>query len=100
MDYKLMGEKIRYYRKRKRLTQEQLAELIDMSPSFVGHIERGSRICSLDTVMRLCEVLEIMPNELLIGIQLPQVELPDAITIAPKKFMQEMTVALFKSENP
>lgn len=98
MDYKLMGQRIREHRKTKGLTQEQLAERIDISPSFMGHIERGSRISSLDTVMRLCEVLEVMPNELLTDMQMPKGELPDFITISPKEFMQEMALVLVRSE--
>ena len=100
MDYKLMGQRIREHRKKKGLTQEQLAELIDISPSFMGHIERGGRISSLDTVMRLCEVLEVMPNELLTDMQMLKAEQPEFITISPKKFMQEMALVLFRSENP
>ena len=100
MDYKLMGQRIREHRKKKGLTQEQLAELIDISPSFMGPIERGSRISSLDTVMRLCEVLEVMPNELLTDMQMLKAEQPEFITISPKKFMQEMALVLFRSENP
>ena len=65
MDYKLMGQRIREHRKKKGLTQEQLAELIDISPSFMGHIERGSRCASLPTLVRLCWALGVTADELL-----------------------------------
>jgi len=36
-----------------------------VSMSFIGHIERGSRIMSLDTFIRLCRVLDASADELL-----------------------------------
>lgn len=59
MDYRLMGQKIRKHRRALSLTQEQLAEKIDVSTSFVGHIERGTRKASLETLEKLCIALNI-----------------------------------------
>ena len=101
MDYKLMGQRIREHRKKKGLTQEQLAELIDISPSFMGHIERGSRISSLDTVMRLCEVLEVMPNELLADDAFfEKLAVPEQISVSPRKLLNEIALLLRQQENP
>ena len=49
----------------KKLTQEQLAERAGISTSFLGHIERGTRKASLDTVIRLCNALKVSPSILL-----------------------------------
>lgn len=65
MNYQSLGKKVRECRKRKQLTQEQLAEIVDISPSFLGHIERGSRVASLETFARLCNALEVSPHYLL-----------------------------------
>ena len=65
MNYQSLGEKVRECRKRKQLTQEQLAEIVDISPSFLGHIERGSRVASLETFARLCNALDVSPHYLL-----------------------------------
>ena len=65
MNYQSLGKKVRECRKRKQLTQEQLAEIIDISPSFLGHIERGSRVASLETFARLCNALDVSPHYLL-----------------------------------
>ena len=101
MDYILMGERIRRYRLKMGLTQEQLAEQIDLSASFLGHIERGSRVASLDTLMRLCKALEITPNDLLITrSSIPEQELPDRINISPQRLMQGMAQLLRNEENP
>ena len=63
--YEKFGLNVVYYRKRKRLTQLQLAELVDIDRSHISAIELGNVGVSLDVIFRLCEVLEIMPKELL-----------------------------------
>ena len=65
MNYADFGARIRARRKKLKLTQEQLAELAGISASFLGHVERGTRIASLDTLVTLCNVMQISPNELL-----------------------------------
>lgn len=65
MDYRDMGLRIRMLRKTQHITQEALAEKLDVSPSFLGHIERGTRAASLETLIKLCHVLNTEPNYLL-----------------------------------
>lgn len=65
MNYALMGQKIRLQRRKAGYTQDQLAELAGISTSFMGHIERGSRVMSLDTLQRICVVLDMSANDLL-----------------------------------
>jgi len=62
--YEKFGLNVVYYRKRKRLTQLQLAELVDIDRSHISAIELGNVDVSLDVIFRLCEVLEITPKEL------------------------------------
>ena len=62
--YEKFGLNVVYYRKRKRLTQLQLAELVDIDRSHISAIELGNVGVSLDVIFRLCEVLEITPKEL------------------------------------
>ena len=62
--YEKFGLNVVYYRKRKRLTQLQLAELVDIDRSHISAIELGNVGVSLDVTFRLCEVLEITPKEL------------------------------------
>lgn len=56
---------MRRLRKARGISQEQLAERIERSAAFVGHIERGSRRMSVDTLMRLADALECSVDELL-----------------------------------
>ena len=62
--YEKFGLNVVYYRKRKRLTQLQLAELVDIDRSHISAIELGNVGVSLDVIFRLCDVLEITPKEL------------------------------------
>lgn len=55
MDYELLGKRIREERKRLKLTQEKLAERIDLSEAYIGQIERGERILSLDTLLKITD---------------------------------------------
>lgn len=66
--YFQLGLKIAYYRKLKGLTQEQLAEAIDRTPAFIGHVE-APNICkaiSLDTLFDIATALDVSPYKFLI----------------------------------
>lgn len=65
MNYKALGMRVRMRRKEMRLTQGKLAEMSDISLSFLGHVERGSRKASLETIVSLCNALQISPTKLL-----------------------------------
>lgn len=78
--YKQIGAQVRRYRKEQGLTQEELAAQAGISASFLGHIERGTRVLSVDTLMRLCQAMRVTPNELLCTEAMLAVrELPDAV---------------------
>lgn len=65
MNYAAMGAKIKATRKKLRLTQEELADAAGISASFMGHIERGSRIASIDTLFSLCRALDVSADYLI-----------------------------------
>lgn len=67
MNYIDLGEQVRKRRREMKLTQAELAERMDVSPSLVGHIERGARAISLETFVTLCNALEVSPSYLLQG---------------------------------
>lgn len=56
IDYKSIGSRLREERKKLHYTQEQVAEAIDITPAFVGHIERNERSMSLDTLIKICKL--------------------------------------------
>lgn len=68
IDYKAMGKRIQEKRKKKNITQERLSEIIDVSPSYISEIERGSSICSLAVLVNIAEILEMNLDNLINGI--------------------------------
>jgi transcriptional regulator with XRE-family HTH domain len=65
MDYIKLGERIREERLKLGLTQSKLAEDIDISDAYMGHIERGERSLTLGTLMRLVNRLHVSVDYLL-----------------------------------
>ena len=67
-NYLQLGLKIAYYRKLRGLTQEQLAEKIERTPAFIGHIEAPniSKAISLDTLFDIASALDIPAHKFLI----------------------------------
>lgn len=67
IDYKKIGMRIRRARKEKGWSQEVLAKKCGISMSFMGHIERGTRVMSLETFAGICTVLNLDADGLLWG---------------------------------
>lgn len=59
LDYIALGNRIRNARKKVNLTQAELGEACSLSTSYIGHIERGSRTLSVDTLFRIVKVLNV-----------------------------------------
>ncbi|MCI6041121.1 MAG: helix-turn-helix domain-containing protein [Clostridiales bacterium] len=67
MDYVDLGRRVRKQRQLIGLTQQELAERIGVSTSFVGHVERGTRKASLETLVALSNALGVGVDYLLAG---------------------------------
>ena len=65
MDYAKLGARVRKQRILNQLTQGELARRVGVSTSFIGHIERGEKKASIETVVALCNAMEITPTVLL-----------------------------------
>lgn len=59
-----LGIRIKELRKQRRLSQEKLAELVDISQNALSYIETGDNFCSADTLEKIIAALEIDPQEL------------------------------------
>lgn len=66
MNYSSLGEKIREHRKLLHWSQARLAQTAHLSVSFLGQIERGTHAASIATLVRLCNALDVSPDELLL----------------------------------
>ena len=65
MNYYEIGQRIRKYRKRKGLSQEQLAEAVNISVTHMSHIETGNTKLSLPVLAALARVLQVACDDLL-----------------------------------
>ena len=66
-NYRVMGLKIAYYRKKAGYTQEIFAETIGKSTSFIAQVEGPgmTKGVALETLFKIADVLEIEPSKLL-----------------------------------
>ena len=65
IDYAYIGSQIRKRRRSLNITQVQLAKAVGQSDSFIGHLERGSRKPSLETLVAVADVLDLALEPLL-----------------------------------
>lgn len=61
---KKFGKGIRERRLAQKLTQEDLGELAGIHYTFLGHIERGNKVPSLETLLRIAKALRVRPSTL------------------------------------
>lgn len=65
MDRTILGQRIRQERLKNKLTQEQLAEMIDVSTTYIGFIERGERSVTLEKIADIASVLHVSVDDLI-----------------------------------
>ena len=63
-DLQKFGKRLKILRLDKELTQLELAEILDMSPNFIGMIERGERNTTVENVFKIARALNIKPSNL------------------------------------
>ena len=68
LDYARIGRRIARCRKRHNMTQSKLAELTEVSDQYISNIERSISIPSTETLLRICDVLEVTPDAILLGV--------------------------------
>jgi transcriptional regulator with XRE-family HTH domain len=67
---KLIGDAIRLHRSKANLTQEKLAELVDLNPKYIGEVERGEKIISIEALLRIARAVKTPIHEFFRGIPL------------------------------
>lgn len=65
LNYILLGERIKFFRRKKGITQQWLSEKVDISPSFMSYIETGTKCFSLETFVLIANELNVSADELL-----------------------------------
>jgi len=64
-DYRIIGNRLLAGRKRSGLTQAEVAEAAGIADRTYADIERGTVNMRIETFLRICEVLHLMPNDVL-----------------------------------
>ena len=68
MDLKAVGLRIKQAREAKNLTQENLAALVDLSPTHISVIERGMKTVRLDKFIAIANALDVSADSLLVDV--------------------------------
>ena len=71
MDMIAVGNRIKEAREQAHLTQEDLAEIIDISPTHMSVIERGAKTPRLDTFVKIVNALKLSSDALLQDVVTP-----------------------------
>ena len=61
-----MGKRIKSARKAKGLTQQKLGDLVGLNEKTISMIESDNALTRLDTLIKICDILEVSPNYLLL----------------------------------
>ena len=64
-----IGSRIKQAREQSRVTQERLAEQIEVSVQYVSDLERGKVGASVATIIKICQTLQVSCDYLLLGVE-------------------------------
>ena len=64
-DFRAIGSKLYAFRKRSGMTQMDVADAAGISDRTYADIERGTVNMRIETILRICQVLHITPDEIL-----------------------------------
>ena len=65
VDYRALGERIQQRRQQLGISQQEAAEKLDLSTSFFSRVERGEKVASLETLIKIANVFEFSLDFLL-----------------------------------
>lgn len=68
LDYNIIGERLKKARIDKNMTQEKLAEQIDVSVAFLSRVERETSHINLKRLTQICEILGVSEGSILNGV--------------------------------
>lgn len=86
---KIIGQRIRSYRMKKKLSQERLAELAECHPTYIGQVERGERNATVLSIARIASGLGIELSTLFEKLESPGEEM--SIPLQCYEFLLEKT---------
>ena len=66
INYILLGQRIRAIRTKKGISQMELAERVNRSAAYMSYVETAYKFCSLDTLVRVANALNVSTDDLLV----------------------------------
>ena len=69
INYSRLGKRISELRKQRKLSQSQLAELANVTDSYISHIETGRKKASLESLVKIAAALDVTLDRILLGNQ-------------------------------
>ncbi len=66
-ELKIIGNRIVNRRKKLHLTQEQIAEYMNVSIQMVSNLERGNKAIKIENLIKLCDILKTSADYILTG---------------------------------
>lgn len=100
----ILGTNIKFFRRSKGITQETLAEMVEVSGSYIGYLERGKKSPSLDLLAKIADILQVAPATLLTpsddeadGELKKLIAMLTGRETAEVKFVTEVAAAYFRS---
>ena len=67
INYSMIGKHIKIARKARHMTQEMLAEKMDVSLGYIGQIERGDKLLNLERLAQVCLILQVPIEDMIAG---------------------------------
>jgi len=68
IDYNTIGQRIKKIRKQKHLTQERLAESLEVSTVYISQVENGKTKLNLEMLIRIASLLDTDPGYFITGV--------------------------------
>ncbi|MDE5994970.1 MAG: helix-turn-helix domain-containing protein [Oscillospiraceae bacterium] len=84
MNLSEIGSRIKSERKRQGISQEKLAEMINVSPHYIYEIERGIKAMSLETLINITRALKMSADYLIFGSLSNMPNAPDSRSLADR----------------
>ena len=81
---KIIGKRIQAFRKQKGITQEELSEMIGISPHYLSSLERGVYNIKLETLVKILNCLNISADEVFCDV------VNKSFAITPSKLSQKL----------
>lgn len=88
---KAIGEHIRNYRKQQELSQEELAHRAGLHVTFIGKIERAEKVCTVESLAKILDALNITLEEFFRHIQ-PSSEQSETVFSQITKLVQQRSI--------